>query len=142
MFSTRYYDKYKTKFVDYFRKHYENATINRETKTKTSQNIDQIMQSDNANDWTLTFFQSFAMTRRTLLRQSNRAHLQTNEIVRYFCIENLKKENSSWQFWKNNVLNYSNFTQMIKNVLFVSIFSIKIERVFNFVKKVCIWDRA
>ena len=79
---------------------------------------------------------------KILFRQFQRAISIDNEVERYLRNDYRLNENSSWEYWKNKATNYSKLTQMIKSVLSCSIFSIKIERVFNFVKKVCTWDRA
>ena len=77
-----------------------------------------------------------------MFRQSIRVFFSQNEIVRYFRFEIILEKFFFWQYWKNNVSSFSKLTQIIKNILSYSIFSIKIERFFNFAKKMCIWDRA
>ena len=47
----------------------------------------------------------------------------------------------NWQWWKQNEIIYFKLIQMIKNVFFCSISSIKIKRVFNVIKKMCFWNR-
>jgi hypothetical protein len=79
-----------------------------------------------------------------LLRQfvKNRFSIVLNETNRYFRIDVLQKKNSFWQFWKNNVFTFSHLIQMIKNVFAYSISSMKIERVFNLIRKICIWNKT
>ncbi len=52
------------------------------------------------------------------------------------------KNTRSDNFEKNNASNFSKLTQMTKNILSCSIFSVNIERTFSLAKRVCRWDRS
>ena len=47
-FSTHYQNRYKKKFCEYFRKHYENSIINPKPTSRKTQNINEIMFCGNS----------------------------------------------------------------------------------------------
>ncbi len=76
----------------------------------------------------------------TLLQRTQRRSVSVNEDDWYLCTDAIVKKFSTWKYWRDNVLNYSRLTQMTKNVLSCSIFSIDIEWTFSFARRVCWWN--
>ena len=64
-----------------------------------------------------------------------------NEIDKYLNVFLHNFDRINWQWWKQNEIIYFKLIQMIKNVFFCSISSIKIKRIFNVIKKMCFWNR-
>ncbi len=76
----------------------------------------------------------------TLLQKTQRRSVSVNKDDWYLCTDAIVKKFSTWKYWRDNVLNYSRLTQMTKNVLSCSIFSIDIEWTFSFARRVCWWN--
>ncbi len=75
-----------------------------------------------------------------MLQQSQHAHSFQDEDDQYLCTDVINEKCLTWQFWKDNASNFSRLTQMTKDVLSCSIFSINIERTFSLARRVCRWD--
>ncbi len=80
------------------------------------------------------------MTTRTLLQRTQRRFVSVSEDDRYLRTDAIVKKFSTWEYWRDNVSNYSRTTQMTKNVLSCSIFSVDIEWTFSLARRVCQWD--
>jgi len=76
----------------------------------------------------------------TLLQRTQRRSVSVSEDDRYLCTDTIVKKFSTWKYWRDNVLNYSRLTQMTKNVLSCSIFSVDIEWTFSLARRVCWWN--
>ncbi len=76
----------------------------------------------------------------TFLQRTQRRSVSVSEDDQYLCIDAIVEKFSTWKYWRDNVLNYSRLTQMTKNVLSCSIFSIDIEWTFSLARRVCQWD--
>ncbi len=80
------------------------------------------------------------MTTQTLLQRTQRRFVSVSEDDRYLRTDAIVKKFSTWEYWRDNVSNYSRLTQMTKNVLSCSIFSVDIEWTFSLARRVCQWD--
>ncbi len=80
------------------------------------------------------------MITQTLLQRTQRHSVSVSEDDQYLCTDVIVKKFSTWKYWRDNVLNYSRLTQMIKNVFSCSIFSVDIEWTFSLARRVCQWD--
>ncbi len=80
------------------------------------------------------------MITQTLLQKTQRHSVSVSEDDWYLCTDAIVKKFSTWKYWRDNVSNYSRLTQMIKNVLSCSIFSIDIEWTFSLARRVCRWN--
>ncbi len=76
----------------------------------------------------------------TLLQRTQRRSVSVSENDRYFHTDAIVEKFSTWKYWKDNVLNYSRLTQMIKNVFSCLIFFINIEWTFSLARRVCQWN--
>ncbi len=77
-----------------------------------------------------------------MLQQSQHAHSFQDEDDQYLCTDVINKKCSTWQFWKDNALNFSRLMQMTKDVLSCSIFLINIERNFSLARRVYQWNQS
>ncbi len=82
------------------------------------------------------------MITRTLLQRTQRRSVSVSEDDWYLCTDAIVEKFSTWKYWRDNVSNYSRLTQMTKNVLSCSIFSIDIEWTFSLARRVCWWNRS
>ena len=80
------------------------------------------------------------MTTQTLLQRTQRRFVSVSEDDRYLRTDAIVKKFSIWEYWRDNISNYSRLTQMTKNVLSCSIFSVDIEWTFSLARRVCQWD--
>ncbi len=76
----------------------------------------------------------------TILQRTQRRSVSVSD--QYLCTDAIVEKFSTWKYWRDNVLNYSRLTQMTKNVLSCSIFSVDIEWTFSLARRVCRWDRS
>ncbi len=76
----------------------------------------------------------------TLLQRTQRHSVSVSEDDRYLRTDAIVKKFSTWEYWRDNVSNYSRLTQMTKNVLSCSIFSVDIEWTFSLARRVCRWN--
>ncbi len=82
------------------------------------------------------------MTTQTLLQRTQRRSVSVSEDDRYLCTDAIVEKFSTWKYWRNNISNYSRLTQMTKNVLSCSIFSVDIEWTFSLARRVCRWNQS
>ncbi len=82
------------------------------------------------------------MITRTLLQRTQRRSVSVSEDDRYLRTDAIVKKFSTWKYWRDNISNYSRLTQMTKNVLSCSIFSVDIEWTFSLARRVCWWNRS
>ncbi len=82
------------------------------------------------------------MITQTLLQRTQRRSVSISEDDQYLRTDAIVEKFSTWEYWRDNVLNYSRLTQMTKNVLSCSIFFIDIEWTFNLARRVCQWNRS
>ncbi len=82
------------------------------------------------------------MTTQTLLQRTQRRSVSVSEDDRYLCTNAIVEKFSTWKYWRDNILNYSRLTQMTKNVLSCSIFSVDIEWTFSLTRRVCRWNQS
>ncbi len=82
------------------------------------------------------------MTTRTFLQRTQRRSVSVSEDDWYLRTDAIVEKFSTWKYWRDNVSNYSRLTQMTKNVLSCSIFSVDIEWTFSLARRVCQWDRS
>ncbi len=75
-----------------------------------------------------------------LLQRTQRRSVFISKDDRYFCTNAIVKKFSIWKYWRDNILNYSRLTQMTKNILSCSIFSVNIKWTFSLARRVCWWD--
>ncbi len=78
----------------------------------------------------------------TLLQRTQRCSVSVSEDDRYFRTDAIVKKFSTWEYWRDNISNYSRLTQMTKNILSCSIFFIDIEWTFSLARRVCRWDQS
>ncbi len=78
----------------------------------------------------------------TLLQRTQRRSVSVSEDDWYLCTDAIVEKFSTWEYWKDNVLNYSRLTQMTKNVLSCLIFSVNIEWTFSLARRVCWWNQS
>ncbi len=80
------------------------------------------------------------MITQTLLQRTQRRSVSVSEDDRYLRTDVIVEKFSTWEYWRDNVSNYSRLTQMTKNVLSCSIFSVDIEWIFSLARRVCWWN--
>ncbi len=76
----------------------------------------------------------------TLLQRTQRHSVSVSEDDRYLCTDAIVEKFSTWEYWRDNVSNYSRLTQMTKKILSCSIFSVDIEWIFSLARRVYRWD--
>ncbi len=80
------------------------------------------------------------MITQTLLQRTQRRSVSVSEDDQYLRTDVIVEKFSTWEYWRDNVSNYSRLTQMTKNVLSCSIFSVDIEWIFSLARRVCWWN--
>ena len=75
------------------------------------------------------------------MRSNRKSKQSQNEVERYLFIS-IMKENSSWQYWNDNASNFLRLTRMTRNILFCSVSSIEMKRIFSLTRRICKYDRA
>jgi len=82
------------------------------------------------------------MTTWTFLQRTQHRFISVNEDDWYLRTDAIVEKFSTWKYWRDNVSNYSRLTQITKNVLSCSIFSVDIEWIFSLARRVSWWNRS
>ena len=131
--------KYKKKFKIFFQHHYNSINYQKEI-THNADQTEKIIQFNNTIAYSLLMYaQSVFIIQYFIHWQFQKLSSTVTEINWYFCTDIIMKNNSVWDYWKDNVSNFSRLTLMIKNVLLCFISFINIERVFSLARKICRW---
>ena len=134
--------KYKKKFKKFFQHHYDSTDYRKEI-THNADQTEKVIQFNNAIACSLLMYaQSVFIIRRYILQQFQRSSSTVIEIDRYFHIDMMMKNNSIWNYWRDNISNFSQLTLIIKDVFLYFISFVNIERVFSLVQRICRWKKS